>query len=133
MNELDLILGHRPSLQIYLVKEGEKWLPIESVEPVIGSQLTRVLQLSHDSRKPQDRGAEIGERLTYHEPSEVGYWVRPSEWVVIKVFCYEADITGLSELPEFRDIEIAYCEKRALLPVEIEELSYEIQVKPLAG
>jgi hypothetical protein len=50
--ELELYdpLASKSTLSLYLVKEQEKWIPIESKELVIGKQLTRLLQLSHDSR-----------------------------------------------------------------------------------
>lgn len=131
--ELELYdpLASKSTLSLYLVKEGEKWVQIESKELVIGKQLTRLLQLSHDSRPLLKRQVKLGERLTYHVKKEGSPWkaylVTPSDWVVVKVFRYEADLSEIEgDLPEFRDVQIAYCERQPLTPEEAEAMTYEI-------
>jgi hypothetical protein len=134
--ELELYdpLENKSTLNLYLIKEGEKWVPIESKELVVGKQLTRLLQLSHDSRPLLKRKVKVGERLTYHVKKEGSPWkvylVTPSDWVVVNVFRYDADISEIKgELPEFRDVQIAYCERQPLTPEETEAMTYEIVSK----
>jgi hypothetical protein len=127
-------LASKSTLSLYLVKEQEKWVQIESKELVIGKQLTRLLQLSHDSRPLLKRQVKLGERLTYHVKKEGSPWkaylVVPSDWVVVKVFRYEADLSEIEgELPEFRDVQIAYCSRQPLTPEEAEAMTYEIVSK----
>jgi hypothetical protein len=127
-------LASKSTLSLYLVKEQEKWVQIESKELVIGKQLTRLLQLSHDSRPLLKRQLKLGERLTYHVKKEGSPWkaylVVPSDWVVVKVFRYEADLSEIEgELPEFRDVQIAYCSPQPLTPEEAEAMTYEIVSK----
>jgi hypothetical protein len=56
--------------------------------------------------------------------------VVPSDWVVVKVFRYEADLSEIEgELPEFRDVQIAYCSRQPLTPEEAEAMTYEIVSK----
>ncbi len=127
-------LASKSTLSLYLVKEQEKWVQIESKELVIGKQLARLLQLSHDSRPLLKRQLKLGERLTYHVKKEGSPWkaylVVPSDWVVVKVFRYEADLSEIEgELPEFRDVQIAYCSRQPLTPEEAEAMTYEIVSK----
>jgi hypothetical protein len=83
--ELELYdpLASKPTLSLYLVKEQEKWVPIESQELFIGKQLTRLLQLSHDSRPLLKCKVKVGERLTYQVKKEGSPWkaylVTPSD------------------------------------------------------
>ncbi|MGL5065940.1 MAG: hypothetical protein ACRC62_38720 [Microcoleus sp.] len=134
--ELELYdpLENKSTLTLYLIKEGEKWVPIESKELVIGKQLTRLLQFSHDSRPLLKRKVKVGERLTYHVKKEGSPWktylVTPSDWVVVNVFRYEADLSEIKgDLPEFRDVQIAYCDRQPLTPEEAEAMTYEIVSK----
>lgn len=127
-------LASKSTLSLYLVKEQEKWVQIESKELVIGQQLTRLLQLSHDSRPLLKRQLKLGERLTYRVKKEGSPWkaylVVPSDWVVVKVFRYEADLSEIEgELPEFWDVQIAYCSRQPLTPEEAEAMTYEIVSK----
>lgn len=113
-------LENAPTLVLYLAKDGEDWVQIDSIDPVIGSQLTRVLQVSHDYRNKSERRVRVGERLTYSQPQEDSPWkaynITPSDWVVSKVVRHEPQ--DLSELPEFQGVTIAYCERQ---PLSVEE------------
>lgn len=131
--ELELYdpLENKSTLSLYLVKKGEKWVPIESKELVVGKQLTRLLQLSQNSRPLLAHKVKLGERLTYHVKKEGSPWkaylVVPSDWVVVKVFRYDADLSEIEgELPEFRDVQIAYCERQPLPKEQIEAMTREI-------
>ncbi|HAG83750.1 MAG TPA: hypothetical protein DCL61_22025 [Cyanobacteria bacterium UBA12227] len=130
IEELDTYdpLADKETLVLYLIQEGNKWVKISSDEPVVGTQLIPLLQMSHDSRPILKRKVTLGERLTYHVKQEGSPWnsynVVPSEWVVVKVTHYEP--SDLAELPDFRGITIAYCERQPLSPEEIERMSYEI-------
>lgn len=130
VEELDIYdpLADKESLVLYLIKDDDKWVKITSDEPVVGTQLLPLLQMSHDYRPLLKRKVNLGERLTFHVKQEGSPWhtykVVPSEWVVIKVTHYEP--SDLAEIPEFREIKIAYCERQPLSNEEIEAMSYEI-------
>jgi len=121
-------LVNQESLVLYLIKDGEGWVKISSDEPVVGTQLIPWLQMSHDCRPLLKRQVNLGERLTYHVKQEESpgnsYKVVPSEWAVVKVTHYEP--SDLVELPEFRGITIAYCERQPLSAEEMAAMSYEI-------
>jgi hypothetical protein len=121
-------LADKETLVLYLIQEDDKWVEISSDEPVIGTQLMPLLQMSYDYRPLLKRQVKLGERLTYHVKQEKSPWnaykVVPSEWVVTKVTQYEP--SDLAELPEFRGVAIAYCERQPLSPEQIEAMSYEI-------
>jgi len=51
------------------------------------------------------------------------YSIVPSDWVVTKVVQYEP--FSLGELPEFRGVTIAYCERQPLSREEIEAMTRE--------
>jgi hypothetical protein len=135
INETELYdpLSNKSTLSLYLVNKGSKWVRIESDELVVGKQLTRLLELSHDSRPLLKRKVKIGERLTYHVKKESPwqtYLVTPSDWVVVRVFRYEANLSEIEgDMPEFRDVQIAYCERQPLTPEEAEAMTYEIVSK----
>ena len=120
-------LEKAPTLTLYMLKDGEEWARISSDEPVIGTQLTRLLQMSQDSRPILKRLVSNGERLTYHVKKQGSPWkaysIVPSDWVVTKVVQYEP--FSLGELPEFRGVTIAYCERQPLSPEEIEAMTRE--------
>jgi len=133
IDELDLYdpLQDKPTLNLYLVKKGQNWVPIQSEELVIGKQMTRILQSSQDHRPLLKRQVQSGERLSYHVKKEGSPWrtftVVPSEWIVVEVFKYEANLSNIEgELPEFREVQIAYCDRCPLSTEEIECMSYEI-------
>lgn len=118
-----------PTVELYLAKSGERWVDLNSEEPAIGkNKLTRMLNLRYDSRPSHKRGVRVGERLFYHQKldgeSRHTSRVIPTEWVVTKVVHYEA--SDLSELPEFAEAIIAYCERQPLPPEEVEALSYDV-------
>ncbi|MEG4457086.1 hypothetical protein [Microcoleus sp. N9_A1] len=71
------------------------------------------------------------EKWYYHVKKEGSPWkaylVTPSDWVVVRVFRYEADLSEVEgDMPEFRDVQIAYCERQPLAPEEAEAMTYEI-------
>jgi hypothetical protein len=113
-------LENAPTLTIYLLKDGEDWIRISSDNPVVGTQLTRLLQMSQDYRLK--RTVSVGDRLTYHKKKEGSPWqsyeIKPSEWVVTKVASYEP--CDIEELPEFQGVTIAYCERD---PLSLEEVA----------
>lgn len=124
-------LKNKSSLALYMIQQGQKWVEISSEELVIGQQCTRILEAAYDSRPLFKRKVKVGERLTYHVKKAGSPWetyiVTPSDWVVVKVFRYEADLSEVeSELPEFRDVQIAYCQRQPLSEEEISAMSYEI-------
>jgi len=134
INEAELYdpLSNKSTLSLYLVNKGSKWVRIESDELVVGKQLTRLLELSQDSRPLLKRQVKVGERLTYHVKKESPwqtYLVTPSDWVVVKVFRYEADLSEVEDIPEFRDVQIAYCERQPLPPEQAKAMTYEIVSK----
>ena len=128
---MNSMFSEAPTLTIYMVQEGEKWVEIESQDPVIGQQLTKVLQVSQDNRPLLKRRVKSGERLTYHVKADNGkYVVTPSEWVVVKTFSYDLDFSSLEdESPEFKDVQIAYCARIPLSEEELKERSYDIVTK----
>lgn len=124
-------LEKAPTLTLYLLRVGEEWIRISSDESVVGTQLTRLLQMSQDSRPVLKRKVNIGERLTYHVKKEGSPWkvydVVPSDWIVTKVVQYEP--LDLSELPEFKGVTIAYCERQPLQPEAVKAMTRETITK----
>ncbi len=46
---------------------------------------------------------------------------------MVQVFQYEADLSEVEgDMPEFRDVQIAYCDRQPLTPDEAETMTYEI-------
>lgn len=131
--ELELYdpLKTKGSLILYMIQKGQDWVEIASEELAIGQQYTRILEASQDYRPLLKRRVKVGERLTYHVKKEGSPWetyiVTPSDWVVVNVFRYEADLSEVeSELPEFRDLQIAYCQRKPLSEEEVAAKSYEV-------
>lgn len=129
--EPDDPLEKAPPLMLYLLKAGEEWVQISSDESVIGTQFTRLLRMSQDCRPSLKRKVNTGERLTYHVKKAGSPWktydVIPAEWVVTKVVQYEP--SDLSELPEFKGMTIAYCERQPLSPEAIKTMTRETITK----
>jgi hypothetical protein len=118
-------LSKSPTLTIYMAKSGEKWVQISSDDNVVGNQLTRVLSVSHSYQALSDRQVAIGKRLTYtKETGHNSYDVLLSEWVVTAISKFDADITD--GLPEFKDIQIAYCEREPISQEEVNAQSYKV-------
>jgi hypothetical protein len=105
-----------------MIQEGKLWVEIQSQEPIVGTQFTRVLRTALESTA--HRPVRVGERLYYHAPVESSPWqeylVVPSEWVVSKVISYAA----AAPEAEFQEIQIVYCESQSLPDAEIKRLTY---------
>lgn len=123
-------LEDKPTLILYLAKENEKWVKISSDDPVVGTQLSAVLNTTWASSLPvEKRSARVGERLTYTQyfsDNSRTYKTVPSEWVVVKLVQYEP--SDLMQMPDLHDIVVAYCERQPLSQEEIERFNgYEPQ------
>lgn len=126
-------LEKAPTLTLYMLKDGEEWARISSDEPVIGTQLTRWLQMSQDSRPILKRLVSNGERLTYHVKKQGSPWkaynIVPSDWVVTKVVQYEP--FDLGELPEFRGVNYPTARSRGLSVALIWSARLQDNTEPL--
>jgi hypothetical protein len=118
-------IDNHPVLHIYMVKEGNLWVELNSEEPVANHQLTRVLRTTFDR---ESHPAMVGERLYYHQLIESSPWqeylVIPSDWVVTKVISYRVEEAFTS--PEFPTIQVVYCDSQPLPAEEIKRLTYTV-------
>lgn len=130
MEELEVYdhLANKKTLVIYMAAEGEKWVHLAG-GMLTNGRLTRILQDSYDYRPVHQRKVEIGTRLTCS--AEVpGTTLRtsrtfPTDWVVVNVETYEPTI----DVPGFREVAIAYCERQPLSLEEFKAAIYDNNVK----
>jgi hypothetical protein len=107
------------TLTLYLVKKGEKWVRITSDDLVVGTQLTRLLQMSQDSRPIENQKVNPGDRLTYHRKKDATtYEVIASDWVVVSVSKYNPEEEG----EEFGGVAIAFCERQPIEPIPLQQI-----------
>ncbi|WP_202220339.1 hypothetical protein [Okeania sp. KiyG1] len=122
---IEQLLDDRATLIIYMVKQGEQWVR-HSGGLIEKDETTRLIRASYDWQAVEKRQyeQEIGRRL-YSTGS--GATLRssraiPTDWIVSHVERYEPD---LQNMPLFREVIIAYCEKKPMTLEEYKSLVYE--------
>ncbi|NEQ75416.1 MAG: hypothetical protein F6K23_21605 [Okeania sp. SIO2C9] len=122
---IEQLLDDQATLIIYMVKQGEQWVR-HSGGLIEKDETTRLIRASYDWQPVEKRQyeQEIGRRL-YSTGS--GATLRssraiPTEWIVSHVERYEPD---LQNMPLFREVIIAYCEKKPMTLEEYKSLVYE--------
>lgn len=106
-------LAGKPSLVIYMIKQGEGFMTLPG-GLVSNSSSTRILKESYDYRSDR-KLPEIGYRLTVGKTftTKTGERIArdiPTEWVVTSVERYEAS----EDNPNYREVIMAYCESQPL-------------------
>ena len=126
MNEnIEQLLDNRATLIIYMVKQGEQWVR-HSGGLIEKDETTRLIRASYDWQPVEKRQyeQEIGRRL-YSTGSGANLRSSraiPTDWIVSHVERYEPD---LQNMPLFREVIIAYCEKKPMTIEEYKSLVYE--------
>lgn len=126
MNEnIEQLLDNQATLIIYMVKKGEQWVR-HSGGLIEKDETTRLIRASYDYQAVEKRQyeQEIGRRLysTANGASIRSSRAVPTDWVVSHVERYEPD---LQNMPIFREVIIAYCEKKPMSLEEYKSLIYE--------
>jgi hypothetical protein len=106
-------LAGKPSLVVYMIKQGEGFVTLPG-GLVSNSSSTRILKESYDYRSDR-KLPEIGYRLTVGKTFTTKSGERiardiPTEWVVTSVERYEAS----EDNPAYREIIMALCESQPL-------------------
>ena len=90
---------------------------------------TRILRDAYDYRPIHQRQVKIGERLMCSATIPGGgvetRRIIPTDWVVTEVETYEASIDS----PGFREVVIAYCDRKPLSLEEFKAATYDNNVK----
>lgn len=110
-------LADKETMIIYMAKSGEDKITL-SGGMLTQDRNTRILRDSYDYRPIHKRKVEVGERLMC-SAVVAGQTLQtrrtiPTDWVVSEVETYEATV----DIPEFREVVIAYCERK---PLSLEE------------
>jgi hypothetical protein len=121
-------LEGKETLVIYMAKSGEGRIRL-SGGMLTQDRETRILRDSYDYRPVHKRKVEIGERVMC-SASVSGSTLRttrtiPTDWVVTEVETYEPS----ADIPEFREVVIAYCERQPLTLEEFKDAIYDNNVK----
>ncbi len=121
-------LEGKETLVIYMAKSGEGRIRL-SGGMLTQDRETRILRDSYDYRPVHKRKVEIGERLmcSASVPDSTLRTTRtiPTDWVVTEVETYEPSV----DIPEFREVVIAYCERQPLSLEEFKEAIDDNNVK----
>ena len=129
---IEQLLDNQATLMIYMVKQGEQWVR-HSGGLIEKDETTRLIRASYDWQPVEKRQyeQEIGRRLysTGSGAHSRSSRAIPTDWIVSHVERYEPD---LQNMPLFREVIIAYCEKRPMTLEEYKSLVYEreAQVSP---
>jgi len=124
MTEIYDHLQGKETLIIYMTKEGEKSITL-SGGMLTQSHSTRILQDSYDYRPVEKRMVRIGERLTCGAVSGHDRIILPTDWVVTEVESYEP----IEDIPCFREVTIAYCERQPLSLEDFKDFVYDVTPK----
>ncbi|WP_052128535.1 hypothetical protein [Neosynechococcus sphagnicola] len=117
-------LANKETLIIYMTKDEGVGIPLSGGMLTQGSD-TRILQDSYDYRPVHKRTVKIGERLTCSSVvSSLQRRILPTDWVVTSVESYEPT----QDVPGFREVTIAYCERQPLTLEEFKEWVYDTGV-----
>lgn len=121
-------LAGKETLIIYMTKSGEDRITL-SGGMLTQDRNTRILRDSYDYRPVHKRRVDVGERLRCSAvvPGQTLPSRRtiPTDWVVSEVESYEPTI----DIPGFREIVIAYCERKPLSLEEFRDSIYDNNVK----
>jgi hypothetical protein len=121
-------LADKETLVIYMTKSGQGRITL-SGGILTQDRNSRILRDSYDYRPIHKRQVQVGERLMCSAvvPDQTLQTRRtiPTDWVVSEVESYEPS----GDMPGFREIVIAYCEKKPLSLDEFKELIYDNNVK----
>ena len=108
-----------------MVKEGEQWIR-HSGGLIEKDETTRLIRASYDWQPVEKRQyeQEIGRRLYSTSSGANLHSSRaiPTDWIVSHIERYEPD---LQNMPLFREVIIAYCEKQPMTLEEYKSLVYE--------
>lgn len=126
---IEQLLDNKATLIIYMVKEGEEWIR-HSGGFIEKDEKTRLIRANYDWQ-PLDKRQyeqEIGCRLytTAFGAKPSSSRSIPTDWVVCHVERYEPDIQNM---PLFREVIIAYCEKQPMTLEEYKSLIYDREPK----
>lgn len=115
-------LEGKETLVIYMAKSGEGRIRL-SGGMLTQDRETRILRDSYDYRPVHQRKVEVGERLmcSARVPGSTLRTSRtiPTDWVVTEVETYQPSI----DVPGFREVVIAYCDRQ---PLSLEEFKAAI-------
>ncbi|MBW4598923.1 MAG: hypothetical protein KME29_04745 [Calothrix sp. FI2-JRJ7] len=111
MNNTDY--NNQGTLIIYMAKDEDEWLTIDG-NLLANGRCTQILKESYDYRRIEKREVEIGERLLTGIRCKNGTRTIPTDWVVTSTETYAPS----SDIPGFREVTIAYCER---IPLSLEE------------
>jgi hypothetical protein len=121
-------LEGKETLIIYMTKSEEGRITL-SGGMLTQCRNTRILRDSYDYRPVHKRKVEVGERLMCSAvvPGQVLQTRRaiPTDWVVTEVEAYEPTV----DIPGFREVVIAYCERKPLTLEEFKDSIYDNNVK----
>ncbi|MBW4507801.1 MAG: hypothetical protein KME64_14990 [Scytonematopsis contorta HA4267-MV1] len=115
-------LDERETLVIYMTKDEGESINLGG-DLLINERCTRILQDSYDFRPVHKRQVKIGERLRVSASiaGRVAARTIPTDWVVTETETYEPK----QDIPGFREIVVAYCEKVALSLEEFRNAIYD--------
>jgi len=117
-------LADKETLIIYMTKDEGVGIPLSGGMLTQGRD-TRILRDSYDYRPIHKRKVEIGERLTCSTTVSACHCrILPTDWVVTSVETYEPT----QDIPAFREVTIAYCERQPLTLEEFKEWVYDTGV-----
>ena len=117
-------LADRETLVIYMTRDEGVSIPLSGGMLTQGRD-TRILKDSYDYRPIHQRNVRVGERLTCSaETSGFSCRVLPTDWVVTEVENYEPT----QDIPGFREIVIAYCDRQSLSLEEFKAWIYDTGV-----
>jgi hypothetical protein len=114
MEDLEIYdpLQDKETLVIYMASEGQGYLHL-SGGMLTSGRYTNILRESYDYRPLGKRKVKIGDRL-YCGMEVPGSLKRhrslPTDWVVTKVENYEPTV----DVPGFREVVLAYCDRQPL-------------------
>lgn len=124
MEDLEIYdpLQDKETLVIYMASEGQGYLHL-SGGMLTSGRYTNILRESYDYRPLGKRKVKIGDRL-YCGMEVPGTLKRhrslPTDWVVTQVENYEPTV----DVPGFREVVIAYCDRQ---PLTLEEFKNAIR------
>ncbi|MBE9125450.1 MULTISPECIES: hypothetical protein [unclassified Coleofasciculus] len=130
MAELEVYdhLEGKETLVIYMAKSGEGRIRL-SGGLLTQDRETRILRDAYDYRPVHQRQVKIGERLMCSATVGGGGLqtrrILPTDWVVTEVETYEPS----ADIPGFREVIIAYCERKPLSLAEFKAAIYDNNVK----
>lgn len=121
-------LADKETLIIYMTRSGGDRITL-SGGMLTQDRNTRILRDSYDYRPIHKRKVEVGERLMCSAivPGQTLQTRRtiPTDWVVTEVESYEPS----ANIPGFREIILAYCDRQPLSLEEFQDSIYDNNVK----